>query len=220
MMIGARTAAWSGKALPYREVDYIESLSSDSYFQTEIYPSADFSYHGKFFIDLLKNSNAQILIGCGWGSNGSSFIPAVHSWHPATAATTEIQSRFVWGSKAIISGIGFGGNEFEIIVTTDSDGLHERIIANGTEELTADFPTFLPSQSVVMPIRFLACGADTLYVNSLGSRIIGRHTMHSGSVDAEFIPVDDGNGNGCLYESVSRTLLRPAAGSFSVFRTT
>ena len=217
MMLGARTGAWSGKALPYREVNYIESLSSDSYFQTEIYPSADFSYHGKFFINLLKNSDVQALIGCGWGNNGSSFIPAMHAWHPVTDTTTGIQSRFVWRSKEIISGIGFGGNEFEIIVTTDSGGLHARIIANGTEEGTADFPTFILSQDVIMPIRFLACGTDNLYVNSLGSRIIGRHTMHSGSVDAEFIPVDDGNGSGCLYESVSRTLLMPAAGSFSVF---
>ena len=219
MNLASRTGTWakSGAPLPYREVDYVESLSSGAYFQTDIYPSADFSYHGKFLVDLVRNADIITTVGCGWGSNGSAFILGMQPWHATTVETAEISSRFVWTSKSILSGLNFGNNELEIFASTDSDGLHERMIANGTDEGVAEFPVYIPSkEDRIMPIRFLACGADALYVNSLGSRIIGRHIIHSGSVDAEFVPVDDGSGNGCLYEINSNTLLAPAAGSFAV----
>lgn len=70
MMLGARTAAWSGKALPYlRRVAYLESHGKE-YLQTEVTPKIGCSIKCEYSYNVLPGSDGhfQTLFSAGTGT--------------------------------------------------------------------------------------------------------------------------------------------------------
>ena len=75
MMVGARTGAWSGKALPYdAEVEWIESTGSQ-YIDTGIYAVNNIIVDGSVIpVDYTTINKTRIIIGTDYVGSGWTFV--------------------------------------------------------------------------------------------------------------------------------------------------
>ena len=75
MMLGVRTAAWSGKALPYdAEVEYIESTGSQ-YIDTGVYAVNNIIVEGSVIpVDYTAVNTTRMIIGTDYTGSGWTFV--------------------------------------------------------------------------------------------------------------------------------------------------
>ena len=75
MMLGARTGAWSGKALPYdAEVEYLESTGTQ-YVDTGVIipPDVDFEFTGSIVSDIANGCVFGETLDCWWGQSNPGY---------------------------------------------------------------------------------------------------------------------------------------------------
>ena len=190
MMLGARTAAWSGRALPYdAEVEYLESTGTQ-WIDTGVIipPDVDFEFTGSIVRDI---SN-----GCVFGETyGFKWSPTNPGYALVTTANGKIYLRYGNSSNTAI-GLTDIGLENTFTASFEGNAFKVNGLLVGTVDRISSFDRPVSSMSVFQR-NFLYGGGNTFSAIRINNLKFG--TLF------DFIPVRKGT-VGYFYDRMSGNL--------------
>ena len=208
-MLGARTAAWSGKTLPYdAEVEWIESTGTQ-YIDTGIYAVNNIIVEGSvILVDYTVIGTTRIIIGTDYTGSGYTFIIR----QPSDSKKNILQVMFGgwWTTNQGNAGLDSG-----VVTTFRYDREGKIFVVNGTIVRTQPPSDFSQHKILIGKNMNQGFGKHP----SLKTAHIKIHTGDNPVRD--FIPVrftkENGEADGAMYDRVSGQLFRNAGtGAFII----
>lgn len=215
MMLGARTAAWSGKALPYdAEVEWLEEGPHGSYIQTDIPTTKNTSCAASLeVVNATKMDGGGICcaiygLGQSWDFNSYGLFYITQAGQPNRGKLN------FHGRYNVLS---------DLLQTDDPVRFDVSVSANGSAIVNVSCGSFSSSASIK---NIKDSGRFTLLWNRSNNSLAKTRLIEvvfsvDNTILGSFIPVrftnEDGVGEGAMYDKVSGQLYRNAGtGAFII----
>ena len=209
MMLGARTAAWSGNNLPYdAEVEWVQS-DGHSFFDTKISGSSEVSIDMDFMLKVGNNTSQNCVIFGSRMANGVMQYVLLSSHKNGSGVWgygTDTSGRYRYGW--LDSTVDFERFNFNNTVK------HNVMLVNGTNEIVVENSSFDNLLNLYI-FAWNSNGSKT-FQNPDRCRFCGGRIYLSGELVRDYKIVRVGN-VGCLYDRVSGKLFGNAGtGAFII----
>lgn len=205
MMLGARTAAWSGKARPYdAEVEYLESTGTQ-YIDTGIYAVNNIIVEGSVIpVDYTAINTPRMIIGTDYTGSGWTFV--IRQPYDAGRNCLQVMFGGWWTSNPCYAGV----------LTSFRYDREGRIFVVNGKNMTTNSPSDF-SQHKILIGKNMSQGFSKL--PSLKTAHIKIHIGDNPVRD--FIPVrftnENGEDDGAMFDKVSGQLfVNAGTGSFII----